>query len=152
MCDRCGTGLTFFGLAEPQVALIDAYRAALTEGWRPAGTATADELAAAVAADSNAFLSERADTVVRVASAADAAAVRSIRLVRWLWDGAFCGEVSLAYDASAPIGARVGIATSIVPWKDGLGYAERARRHLLLEARDLAVALPDLDDAELQER
>lgn len=150
MCDRCGAGFTFFGLAEPQTALLDAYAAALKSGWQPKGSATAAELLAAIAADADAFVTQRADAVVRADAEAGATAARSIRLIRWLWDGEFCGEASLTYNAAAAPQDRVCLSTSIVSAKDGLGYDERARRHILLEARELGVAAVDLDRAELQ--
>lgn len=150
MCDRCGAGFTFFGLAEPQPALLDAYAAALKQGWRPDIAANDSDLAATIASDANTFLSHLSDTVVRETSETSTGAVRFARLNRWLWDGAFCGEASLIYDVAAPLHDRVRLTASIVPWREGLGYAERVRRHLFLEARDLGVAVADLDRAEEQ--
>lgn len=146
MCDRCGAGFTFFGLAEPQAALLDAFASALRAGWEPVIAASASDLNEC---DAALFFAQRADTIESSSPQGDMGP-RRIRLVRWLWDGEFCGEVQLIYDATAEKDCRVDIRTSITQWKEGLRYRERAMRHLLTEARDLGVPLADLDRAALK--
>jgi predicted acetyltransferase len=61
----------------------------------------------------------------------------------WLWDGEFCGSISLRWQYGTPelpphcLGH---IGYAVVPWKQGQGYATAALRAMLHEAR--TVGLP----------
>ncbi|MEJ0005935.1 MAG: GNAT family N-acetyltransferase [Steroidobacteraceae bacterium] len=57
---------------------------------------------------------------------------------RWLWDGEFCGSISLRWQpgtAELPPHCLGHIGYAVVPWKQGRGYATEALRMLLVEAR-----------------
>ena len=81
MCDRCASGLWFFGIAEPQAPMLESYRAALVAGWTPHADARPG-------ASLHALRNVDADPVAFIAKLRDriAAAPRSIRLTRWMWD------------------------------------------------------------------
>jgi predicted acetyltransferase len=56
---------------------------------------------------------------------------------RWLWDGAFCGRISIRWQAGTPtlpphVLGHVGYG--VVPWKRGHGHAKRALALMLIEA------------------
>jgi len=57
---------------------------------------------------------------------------------RWLWDGEFCGSIGLRWQpgsSALPDYCLGHIGYSVVPWKQGKGYATLALRLLLPEAR-----------------
>jgi len=57
---------------------------------------------------------------------------------RWLWDGEFCGSVNFRWQpgtAALPPHVLGHIGYSVVPWKQGRGYATRGLALLLPEAR-----------------
>ena len=59
-------------------------------------------------------------------------------VVRWIWDGEFCGRIWLRWSGTGvelPPGWLGHIAYEIVPWKRGRGYAARALGRMLAEAR-----------------
>ena len=140
MCDRCAAGFTFFGLAEPQAAMLEHYEAALCAGWAGADqdVAPADRLAA-LQRDPSAFLAALADRIDPPTSTYDAATSASASLTRWLWDGEFCGEVVLTLRGDSTGDDRFNIACVVVPGKQQNGYEDRARQQLISEARQLGL-------------
>jgi predicted acetyltransferase len=129
MCDRCGSGLVFFGLAEPQDAMLESYAAALHQGWSP--DSVTDVSAAQLAAIT-------ADPVGYLAGVVDQTRDGLHHCIRWMWDGDFCGAISVRYQPGTSelpphIPGHIGYA--VVPWKQKHGYASRALRHVLEEMR-----------------
>ena len=134
MCERCGADFAFLGLAEPQAAMLPSYIAALMAGWSPDGSETgAEQHLRDAKADPAAFLHSLADHIERDGS--PAADPVHAHLVRWLWDGGFCGTVTLRADR----GGELQIACSLVDWKQQHDYCERARRQIMDEVRDLGL-------------
>lgn len=57
---------------------------------------------------------------------------------RWLWDGEFCGSIGLRWQRGTealPPHCLGHIGYAVVPWKRGRGYATRALREVLREAK-----------------
>jgi len=68
-------------------------------------------------------------------------------VVRWLWDGAFCGQIGFRWQPGTealPPHCLGHIGYAVVPWKRRLGYATRALALLLPEARKEGLAWVEL--------
>ena len=142
-----------FGLAEPQWAMIDGYKAALLSGWSPdeRPNEAADQLAD-IERDPAAFVASRSDRANRDVAGQmfklpDGTEVRRLpNIERWIWDGSFAGRISLRYQPGTdrlPSYTLGHIGYVIVPWKQNLGYAKRALGLMLREAK--RVRLPRVE-------
>ena len=120
----------FFGLAEPQNAMLESYKAALQAGWTSNAIAASPlETLRAVDADPKAFVARLADQM--------SDAPTRLTLTRWMWDGEFCGELHLHLDAtSAEVSS---IHVSCVPWKIGHDYEKRATLQVRQELQAFGV-------------
>ncbi len=125
MCDRCAEGLLFFGLAEPQAAMLDAYADALLRGWSPSNTSDVSaEHLAAIAADPEAFLAKLLEQTGTFALPDGTVVEKLPSIVRWMWDGDFCGAISLRYQpgtSALPPHVAGHIGYAVVPWKHNHG-------------------------------
>jgi predicted acetyltransferase len=66
---------------------------------------------------------------------------------RWLWDGEFCGNISLRWQEGTtelPPHFPGHIGYSVVPWKQGLGYAKAALALLLPEAKSIGLSFVEI--------
>jgi len=138
MCNMCGDGLRFFGLAEPQSAMLESYSDALRRGWSPNTTkdVSREELAA-IESDPAAFLAGLAASDGTVTLAGGTSVPHLPSVLYWMWDGEFCGSINLRYqpgtdDLPPYIAGHIGYA--VVPWKQRHGYASRALREMLDDA------------------
>jgi predicted acetyltransferase len=143
MCDRCADGMMFFGLAEPQAAMLDSYADALKRGWSPNNVRdVSGEQLAAIAADPAAFLANLTSQTGTY-SLPDGTVVEKLpSMVCWMWDGEFCGAISLRYQpgtADLPPHVSGHIGYAVVPWKRKHGYASRALKQMLTEAHWLGL-------------
>lgn len=97
-----------------------------------------------------AFLAEFADWSTagpKITLASGGVVDRVPQLERWLWDGEFGGRISLrALPGTVELPPHVlgHIGYSIVPWKQGKGYATQALRRMLPIAREHGLPYVDL--------
>ncbi len=140
-------------LVVPAEAFLPGYISALRHGWSAdtiRGMEAANEELAQIERDPVGFVRTKADD--RAARGGpvklpDGSVVERLPgLVRWIWDGAFCGSIGFRWQpgtASLPPHVLGHIGYGVVPWKRGRGYATRALALMLDEAR--AEGLPHVE-------
>lgn len=143
MCLMCE--MTFLGFAEPQETMLGSYVEALVRGWN---SNTVRDISGAELAeierDPAAFVAARQDNAPNgMARMPDGREVPKLPgRIRWIWDGEFAGAINLRWPADfGPLPPHVlgHVGYSVVPWKQGHGYARKALRHMLSEARDVGL-------------
>ncbi len=117
----------------------------MQRGWSPNTTRDArNEELAAISEDAAAFLRRLRGEEAGVVKLADGREVpRLPGVVRWMWNGEFCGAINLRYQPGTEelpphVAGHVGYA--VVPWKRSRGYATRALALLLPIARQAGLA------------
>lgn len=140
-------------LVWPSREFLPSYVMALERGWSPRSDGDRARIAqelAAISLDADAFL---AGTVDREAIGApvplpDGSTVARLpSYSRWLWDGEFCGVISLRWQQGTtdlPPVSLGHIGYAVVPWKQRLGYATRALREFLPDARAEGLAFVEV--------
>ncbi|HEV7587226.1 MAG TPA: GNAT family N-acetyltransferase, partial [Longimicrobium sp.] len=131
-------------LVWPAERYLPGYVAALERGWSPDNTrpeAAVREQLARIGADPSGFLREMVDREAKgpPVTLPDGSTVPRLPGYRkWMWDGEFCGSIGLRWQPGAstlPPHVLGHIGYAVVPWKRGLGYATRALKLLLPEAK-----------------
>lgn len=131
-------------LVWPSTEYLPSYVAALERGWSPdnlRGEEAAREELARIAADAQAFLASLVDVEATGSPIALPNGTTVPRLPgyrRWLWDGEFCGSIGFRWQRGTeelPPYCLGHIGYSVVPWKRGRGYATRALREVLKDAK-----------------
>jgi predicted acetyltransferase len=113
-------------------------------GWSPNNvTNVSAEQLAAIREDPDAFLAELTRQGGTITLPDGAEVPRLPFIVRWMWDGEFCGSISLRWQTGSDelppyVLGHVGYA--VVPCKRGRGYATEALRSMLDEARSVGLA------------
>jgi predicted acetyltransferase len=131
-------------LVWPSPEYLPSYVAALKRGWSPdnvRGTVAAQEELVRIAANPDAFLAslvdkEGAGDPITLPDGTTVPRLPGYR--RWLWDGEFCGSIGLRWQRGTevlPPHCLGHIGYAVVPWKRGRGYATRALREVLREAK-----------------
>jgi predicted acetyltransferase len=131
-------------LVWPSREYLPSYVAALKQGWSPdnirGGVAAQEELER-IAANPDAFLASLVDkegvgSPIKLPDGTTAPRLPGYR--RWLWDGEFCGSIGLRWQRGTealPPHCLGHIGYAVVPWKQRRGYATRALREVLREAK-----------------
>jgi len=131
-------------LVWPALQYLPSYRAALERGWLPDNlrdSAAAQAELARIAADADAFVTSLVDKEAAGApiTLPDGTTVPRLPGYRWwLWDGEVCGSIGLRWQRGTealPPYCLGHIGYSVAPWKQRRGYATRALREVLLEAK-----------------
>jgi predicted acetyltransferase len=143
-------------LVWPRLEHLGSYVAALERGWSPdnvRGRAAAQEELARIAVDADRFLASLVDPEAAgdPISLLDGTTVpRLPGYSRWLWDGDFCGSIGFRWQRGTealPPHCLGHIGYSVVPWKQRRGYATRALRDMLREAKDEGLRYVDISTA-----
>src|SRR5215469_11541854 len=131
-------------LVRPGPEQLEGYVAALERGWsadNERGVEAAREELARIGGDAGAFLASMEDREGKgppITLPYGSAAKRLPGFRRWLWDGEFCGSISLRWQRGTealPPYCLGHIGYAVVPWKQGRGYATRALHDVLREAQ-----------------
>lgn len=130
-------------LVWPRIEHLESYAAALRTGWSPDNTRpeTAQDELERIAADPVRFIAEQVDPEAKgppIVLPDGTTVPRLPGYSRWMWDGEFCGSISLRWQpgtTALPPYCLGHIGYAVVPWKRGKGYATKALRLLLADIR-----------------
>lgn len=136
-------------LVRPAMVHLPGYVAALRAGWSAdnvRGATAAREELEQIERDAGAFLAGLHDREARgdPITLPDGTKARRLPGYRmWMWDGEFCGSIGFRWQpgtSELPPHVLGHIGYAVVPWKRGKGYATRALKLLLPEAKKEGLA------------
>ncbi len=140
-------------LVWPSLEYLPGFVDALKRGWSPDNLRpeAAEELLAEIEQDPQDFVARNVDVEGKGAPVTlpDGSIVpRLPGYHRWMWDGEFCGSVGFRWQPGTeelPPHCLGHIGYAVVPWKRGRGYATRAVREVLKDARDRGLRYVEID-------
>lgn len=135
-------------LVEPSLDRLEAYAAALRQGWSPNNVrdVSAEQLAA-IAADAEGFIRQLTTPGGTITLGDGRVVPRLPGPVLWMWDGEFCGSIGLRHQPGTeelPAHVLGHIGYAVVPWKRRRGHATQALRQILPHARAAGLRWVDL--------
>ncbi len=136
-------------LVRPTAEHLPSFVAALERGWNPPGT-TAAEVLAAIERDAATFLALQHDPDAKAppVKLPDGSIVERLPgITRWMWDGEFCGRISLRWQhgtVDLPPTCLGHVGYVVVPWKRQRGYATASLAQILPDARALGLPYVEL--------
>ena len=140
-------------LVWPAERYLASYVAALERGWsgdNVRGEAATKEELEAISHDPAAFLAGLVDREAKgppIEMPDGSTAERLPGYRRWMWDGEFCGSIGFRWrpgTSELPPHVLGHIGYSVVPWKQGRGYATLALKGILDEAKAEGLAYVEL--------
>jgi predicted acetyltransferase len=139
---RDGGSARRVNLVWPASQHLASYVAALARGWSPDNVrreAAAREQIERIAAHPDLFLASLVDREAKGDPITLKDGTRVPRLpgyIKWMWDGEFCGSIGARWTPGTealPPHCLGHIGYSVVPWRQGRGYATAALREMLRE-------------------
>lgn len=126
-------------LLEPSPANLSGFEDALAKGWSPDPRRQTDRAyveaeLTTLRHDRAAFLARLTSGDVIATSVSDREPQRLVLRLFWIWDGEFCGYITFRHLPGThllPLHLPGHVGYSIVPWKQGRGYATQALQLLL---------------------
>lgn len=136
-------------LVKPSLDLVPAYYDALKRGWSPFTTRPAPEEVEQIEKDPAVFIASLENHhPTDMFTMPDGSTMKRLpHFRRWMWDGEFCGNMNFRYQhgtSAIPNEAMGHIGYSVVPWKQGRGFAKDALGQILAEARNLGLDYVEL--------
>jgi predicted acetyltransferase len=144
-------------LVWPSREYLPGYVAALERGWSPdnlRGETVTREQLGRIAADADVFL----ESLVDIEALGDPIVLPDGTTVprlpgyhRWMWDGEFCGSIGFRWQPGTealPPYCLGHIGYAVVPWKQRRGYATRALREVLRDARTRGLKYVEISTGE----
>ena len=140
-------------LVTPAKLHLPHYVDALNRDWSPdnvRGRATAEEQLHKINANPDQFLSSLVDEEAQgdPINLPDGSTVSRLPgFIRWIWDGEFCGSIGFRWQkgtSELPPHVLGHIGYTVVPWKQGRGFATAALRQLLPFAKVRGLTFVDL--------
>jgi predicted acetyltransferase len=126
-------------LVEPASEYLAAYAEALERGWSHNNVRdVSGEHLAAIRADGVAFIASLLSQTGTVTLPDGTQIPKLPSRVRWMWDGAFAGQIGLRWQPGTdalPSHVLGHFGYAVVPWRRRRGYATEALRMMLDEAR-----------------